>query len=88
MRLRPPMSEAEGGERYVSKLRELKLTNREAEVLIWVSRGKTNYEIAVVVEASRDTIRTHVSSILRKLSVENRTAAAAIAYEAIQTVCF
>ena len=64
---------------------QLGLTQREAEVLLWLSRGKTNYEIGVILGAKRDTIRTHVSSILRKLSVENRTAAAVSALELLRT---
>ena len=57
----------------------LGLTQREAEVLLWISQGKTNYEIGVILGAASGTIRKHVEHILSKLNVENRTAAAAIA---------
>ena len=83
MRLRPLVTEAECAERWIVRLRDLKLTHREAEVLLWVSRGKTNHEIGMIIGAKCDTIRTHVGSILRKLSVENRTAAAVSALEVI-----
>ena len=60
-------------------LLSLGLTARETEVLIWIARGKTNDEIAVIVGAAPGTIRKHVEHILAKLSVENRTAAAVVA---------
>jgi DNA-binding CsgD family transcriptional regulator len=58
----------------------LGLTQREAEVLTWVARGKSNYEIGVILGAASHTIRKHVEHILSKLNVENRTAAAAIVF--------
>jgi DNA-binding CsgD family transcriptional regulator len=65
------------------ELISLGLTKREAEVLAWVARGKGNYEIGVILGTRRRTISKHVEHILSKLNVENRTAAAAIAF----TVC-
>ena len=64
-------------------LGSLGLTPREAEVLGWVAQGKSNYEIGVIVKACTGTICKHVEHILAKLSVENRTAAAAIAIAAL-----
>jgi DNA-binding CsgD family transcriptional regulator len=60
-------------------LQHFGLTPREVEVLSWIARGKTNYEIAVIVGAHTRTICKHVEHILAKLRVENRTAAAATA---------
>jgi DNA-binding CsgD family transcriptional regulator len=60
-------------------LRSLGLTRRETEVLTWIAQGKTNHEIGVILSAATRTICKHVERILFKLSVENRTAAAAIA---------
>jgi DNA-binding CsgD family transcriptional regulator len=57
----------------------LGLTRRETEVLTWITQGKTNYEIGVILGAGTRTICKHVQRILNKLNVENRTAAAAIA---------
>ena len=57
----------------------LGLTRRETEVLTWITQGKTNYEIGVILNISPRTICKHVQRILNKLKVENRTAAAAIA---------
>jgi prepilin-type N-terminal cleavage/methylation domain-containing protein len=60
-------------------LGSLGLTRRETEVLTWITQGKTNYEIGVLLNISTRTICKHVQRVLNKLNVENRTAAAAIA---------
>jgi len=57
-------------------LQALGLTKREAEVLLWISRGKRNAEIAAILATSERTVGKHVEKILHKLGVENRTAAA------------
>jgi DNA-binding CsgD family transcriptional regulator len=57
----------------------LRLTGREAEVLGWVARGKTNAEIAAVLFISPLTVRKHLEHIFEKLGVRTRTAAAAYA---------
>ncbi len=62
-------------------LEALGLTPREAEVLFWVARGKTNDEIAIVLGVGRTTVKKHLESTFVKLGVENRTAAAAMALE-------
>jgi DNA-binding CsgD family transcriptional regulator len=59
----------------------LKLTPREAEVLFWISRGKSNHEIGVILGTKTSTICKHVEHIFSKLNVENRTSAAVIALE-------
>jgi NarL family two-component system response regulator LiaR len=55
---------------------ESTLTERELDVLRGLSDGKTNKQIAADLSLSPGTIRVHVSKILAKLGVENRTAAA------------
>lgn len=53
------------------------VTEREAEVLVWIGRGKTNREIGQILEMSPRTVNKHLEQIFRKLGVENRTSAAA-----------
>lgn len=57
----------------------LPITERESDVLYWIAQGKTNKEIGEILELSPRTINKHLETIFRKLSVENRTTAAAIA---------
>ena len=58
------------------------LTPREREVLRWLAEGKRDAEIGLILGASERTIKQHVRGILRKLGVETRTTAAAIAWRA------
>jgi DNA-binding response OmpR family regulator/DNA-binding CsgD family transcriptional regulator len=62
--------------------RELGLTGREGEVLSWLSKGKSNRDIAQILGLSPRTVDKHLEQIYAKLGVENRTAAAAIAVNA------
>lgn len=55
------------------------LTDQEKQVLIHVSEGKTNREIAKALYLGEGTVRNYVSSILSKLDVSNRAEAAAYA---------
>jgi DNA-binding NarL/FixJ family response regulator len=58
-----------------------KLTARETEVLKLLARGLSNSEIANTLFLSEATIRTHVSRILAKLDLRDRTQAVVVAYE-------
>lgn len=51
------------------------LTPRETEIMHWVAQGKTNDEIALILELSLNTVKTHLKRIFIKTGVENRTAA-------------
>lgn len=57
------------------------LTQQEKHVLLLVSEGKTNREIAKALFLGEGTVRNYVSSILSKLGVSNRAEAAAYAVE-------
>lgn len=57
----------------------LSLTERESEVLNWVSKGKANREIAEILQMSPRTVNKHLEQIYLKLGVDNRTAAAGVA---------
>ncbi len=56
-----------------------RLTAREAEVLYWVVKGKTNRDIADILGASPATVKKHLEHVFEKLGVETRTAAAGLA---------
>jgi DNA-binding NarL/FixJ family response regulator len=58
-----------------------KLTDRETDVLRLLARGFTNSDIAAQLHLSEGTVRNHVSSILEKLGVSDRTQAAVIAIQ-------
>lgn len=51
------------------------LSTRELEVLEFVAAGRTNKEIALLLDISNQTVKNHISSILRKLAVNDRTQA-------------
>ncbi len=63
----------------VGDLTSLGLTQRQAEVLLLLAEGLANKEIARKLDVSEWTVRHHVSSILERLEVSNRTRAASIA---------
>jgi NarL family two-component system response regulator LiaR len=55
------------------------LSPREVEVLVALARGRSNKEIAADLEIAEQTVKTHVSSILDKLHLQDRTQAAIFA---------
>jgi DNA-binding NarL/FixJ family response regulator len=59
--------------------RAFSLTSREAEVLLWLSRGKANRHIGEILNISPRTVNKHLEQVFVKLGVENRAAAAAAA---------
>lgn len=69
-------SMAAGLERLSTRL---PITNREAEVLLWLSRGKSSRDIGEILGLSPRTVTKHLEGIYAKLGVENRTAASIIA---------
>ncbi len=59
-------------------LRTLGLTGREATILGWTAKGKTNQDIASILGISRRTVEKHVERIYEKLGVETKIAAVSV----------
>ena len=57
------------------------LTERELEVLLHLAKGKTNQEIADDLFIALKTVKTHVSNLLSKLEVQDRTQAVIYAFK-------
>jgi DNA-binding CsgD family transcriptional regulator len=57
------------------RFQKLGLTVREADVLFWMTEGKQNPEIAIILGLSLGTVQEHVGNLVRKLGQENRHAA-------------
>ncbi len=77
---------SQSNQHSLQALASLALTPREAEVLFWISEGKSNHDIGVILGAKTGTICKHVEHIFGKLNVENRTAAAVVALETYRSV--
>jgi len=60
------------------------VTRREAEVFLWLAKGKTNREIALILDMSPRTVNKHLEQLFKKLGVVNRTSAATMAIECLQ----
>jgi DNA-binding NarL/FixJ family response regulator len=88
------MAMALGGERYVppfmadeaaasagERAAEAALTGRQTEILRLLGRGASNKEIARALDLSEKTVKAHVTAVLTRLSVANRTQAALAARE-------
>ncbi len=56
------------------------LTQREKEVLYWLSQGFNNFEISTRMILSEKTVKNHVSHLLKKLGLNDRTQAAVLAW--------
>jgi DNA-binding NarL/FixJ family response regulator len=64
-------------------LEALGLTEREAEVLLWVAQGKSNGDIAILLGMAEKTVKKHMGNIFNKLGIEGRNAATVQALEAL-----
>lgn len=62
-----------------------KLTLREAEVLYWVAKGKTNRDIGDILGSSPATVKKHLERVYVKLGVETRTAAASMVVNRVRS---
>jgi DNA-binding NarL/FixJ family response regulator len=64
-------------------LQALGLTEREAEVLLWVAQGKSNGDIAILLGMAEKTVKKHMGNIFTKLGIEGRNAATVQALEVL-----
>jgi DNA-binding NarL/FixJ family response regulator len=79
--LHPDVAELlSAGERQPAAI--ARLTPRERDVLTEIARGRSNREIARALVLSEKTVKTHVSAVLTKLGVQDRTQAALLAVRA------
>ena len=63
-----------------------KLTMKEAEVLYWVAKGKTNRDIGDILGSSPATVKKHLEHVFEKLGVETRNAAASLAISKVRVL--
>ena len=96
-RLHQQTGDSEGGGDWLIVMREesdtavieamslsFRLTAREAEVLYWLVKGKTNRDIGDILGASPATVKKHLERVYVKMGVETRTAAAAMAMNRVR----
>jgi CheY-like chemotaxis protein/DNA-binding CsgD family transcriptional regulator len=96
-RLHQQTGDGDGGGDWLIVMREIsddavveamslsfKLTAREAEVLYWVVKGKTNRDIGDILGSSPATVKKHLERVYAKLGVETRTAAAGMAMNRVR----
>lgn len=65
--------------------KRFELTERQAELLYWLSKGRSNREIGIIVGISARTVDKHLQHVFEKLDVESRHAAVVKALEALGT---
>lgn len=70
-------------DKIISLQKRLNLTAREAEVLFWIAKGKTNRDIAEILSISHRTVNKHLEQSYIKIGVENRAAATARVLQAL-----
>ena len=61
----------------------LAITSRESEVLLWIAHGKTNREIADILNMSPRTVNKHLEQMYPKIGANNRTSAASVAIQTL-----
>ena len=64
-------------------LQRMKLTVREGEILEWLTQGKSNAAIAIILSVAEKTVGKHLENVYGKLHVENRTSAVRMVTDAV-----
>ena len=67
-----------------ARLLQLGLTAREAEVLYWVAHGKTNQDVAQILDTTIHTVKKHMANLMVKTGAENRLVAGLQAAELLE----
>jgi DNA-binding CsgD family transcriptional regulator len=67
----------------LERLEALGLTRRQAQVAFWIAQGKTNHDLAIILNTSRHTIPHHVEAILGRLNLATRAEIMLCALEAL-----
>ncbi|MDB6028469.1 MAG: two component transcriptional regulator, LuxR family [Verrucomicrobiales bacterium] len=67
-------------------LEGLGISPREAEILLWIAQGKTNFEAGIILKISGLTVKKHLEHIYEKLSVEGRNGATLKALEVLSNL--
>jgi len=78
------LEEQEPSSFSVSALESLGLTQREAEVLFWVAKDKSNAAIARILDCCEGTVRKHLEHLYKKLDVQTRIGAVMAALEKLE----
>ena len=78
-----PAFEGNPAHRDLEGLEALGLTRRQAEVAFWIAQGKTNDDLAIILNTSRHTIPHHVEAILGRLHLATRAEIMLCALEAL-----
>ena len=68
--------------------RRFQMTPREAEIACWLSQGKSNKEIGLILELSPRTVNKHLEAVFEKIGVDNRTSAATMIIRALTAPLF
>jgi LuxR family transcriptional regulator, activator of conjugal transfer of Ti plasmids len=53
----------------------IRLSHRELECLTWTAKGKTTWDIAMILEISEHTVNYHIKNAMKKLDAHSRTVA-------------
>lgn len=77
------LTESGGGQEEAFLRDSFALSAREAEVLLWIARGKPNKDVSDILGISPRTVNKHLEQVFTKLGVENRASAAALAVGAL-----
>jgi len=70
-------SPTQAQESLAESAQPLELSERQLEILHWVKLGKTNHEIALILDISELTVKNHMQKLFKKLNVHNRAQAVA-----------